>query len=238
MRPINPLVAILLAAASAPAAATFHETSIREVYVGPAGDPNAQYVELQAYASGQNFVQGKSLTFYGPTGTLLGTVTFSADKGNGNNQAHLLIATTQAVTKFSVAADLSMTALLDPAGGKVCFENVDCFSWGSYSGTGTTPSPSGTPFNVAGGLTADTAVRRDITGGASATMLDVSDDTNDSAADFDFAASPNPLNNASGAAPGGGYGGGSGSGGGGGGGAVPPLVSLLLLAAWGLRRRR
>ena len=235
MRLIRPLAAVLLAAAAAPASATFHLMSIREVYVGPVADPDAQYVELQMYSSGENFVQGKALTFYGPTGTLLGTVTFPADVNNGANQAHILVATSQAVTKFGVAADFSMTALLDPTGGKVCFENVDCFSWGNYSGGSTTPSPSGTPFNAPDGLTADMAARRDISGGSSASMLDANDDTDDSAADFAFAASPAPTNNTTGAGGGGGYGGYGGGGGGYGGGALSPISLLLLLV---LRARR
>lgn len=241
MRTIRVFAAILLATLAMPAAATFHLISIREVYVGPAGDPNAQYVELQMYAAGENELQGHALTFYGPTGTLLDTLTFPADVANGANQAYVLIGTTQAVTKFGIATDLTMTALLNPAGGKVCWADVDCFSWGNYSGGSTTPSPSGTPFNAAGGLTADTAVRRAIAGGSSASLLDANDDTDDSAADFAFAMAPNPLNNASGAGGGGGYPGpGSGGGGGygGGGGALSASLSLLFLLARAARRSR
>ncbi|MGH6960710.1 MAG: hypothetical protein ACREE7_09520, partial [Dongiaceae bacterium] len=147
MPAIRSFVAALLLAASAPADAIFHLMSIREVYVGPVVDANAQYVELQMYSAGQNFVDGHSLTFYGPTGTLLGTVTFTADVANGPSQAYIFVATNEAVTKFGVAADLVMTPLLDPVGGKVCFADVDCLSWGSYSGVSNTPSPSGNPFN-------------------------------------------------------------------------------------------
>ena len=227
MRPINSLPAGVLLFVCAPALAEFHLMSIREVYVGPAGDPNAQYVELQMYAAGQNVVDGHDLTFYGATGTLLGTVTFTANVPNGGNQDYILIATNEAATKFGVTADLVMTPLLNPAGGKVCFENVDCFSWGSYSGTHTSPSPSGNRFNSGGGLTADTAVRRDISGGSNPSTLDAADDTDDSAADFDFAPSPNPISN--GPADGGGPGGGGG--GGGGGGAFTAWLLLLLLGA-------
>ncbi len=223
-----PLLIAVLLAASAPAGATFHLMSIREVYVGPAIDANAQYVMLQMYASGQNQVQGLDVTFYGPTGTLLGTVTFPTDVPNGADQAYILIATTEAVTRFGVAADLAMTPLLNPAGGKVCFESVDCFSWGTYSGNAATPSPSGTPFNAAGGLTADTAVTRDISTGTP-TLIEAGDDTDDSAADFDFAAAPDPQNNPPDNPPGGG-------GGGGGGGALSPMALVLLLLAWSGRR--
>jgi hypothetical protein len=235
-------IAVVLLGVAAPAAATFHLMSIREVYVGPADDASAQYVELQMYSSGQNFVQGHSLTFYGPTGTLLGTVTFAADVPNGANQDYILVATAEAEAKFGIDADLMMTALIDPAGGKVCFEDVDCFSWGNYSGGSTTPSPSGNPFNPAGGLTPDSAALRDISGGSNASQLDAADDTDDSAADFDFAAAPNPTNNGP-ADPGGGgcetynCGGGGGGGGYGGGGALSLFGSLLLLLALGRGRR-
>jgi hypothetical protein len=237
---IRRAVAVLLMGVAAPAAAEFHLMSIREVYVGPADDASAQYVELQMYAAGQNRVDGHSLTFYGPTGTLAGTVTFPADVANGANQASILIATAEAEARFTVNADLAMTALIDPAGGRVCFADVDCFSWGNYSGEATTPSPSGNPFNPAGGLTPDSAARRDISGGTSASQLDAADDTDDSAADFDFAVAPGPTNNSAG---GGGdecesaYECDNGGGGGYGGGALSVFASLLLLAL-GLARRQ
>ena len=237
MRLIRPVLAVLLAVAATPASAVFHLMSIREVYVGPADNANAQYVVLQMYASGQNQVAGHDVTFYDATGAALGTVTFASDVPNGNSQNYILIATTQAETKFGVDADLTMTAQLLPAGGMVCFEDIDCFSWGTYAGSATTPSPSGTPFNAAGGLTADTAVRRDISGGTNASLLDAGDDTDDSAADFDFAASPNPQSNGPALGGGGGGGGGDYDGGGGGGGPQSLLTSLLLLLGWGLRRR-
>ena len=239
----RPLAAVLLAVASAPVAATFHLMSIREVYVGPAADPNAQYVELQMYAAGQDEVQGHSLTFYGPTGNLLGTLPFPANVPNGATQSYILVATDQAVTRFGVAADLTMTPLLTPAGGKVCFADVDCFSWGNYTGESIVPSPSGNPFNPAMGLAADSAARRDSTGGTSATMLDANDDTDDSAADFDVAAAPAPTNNSSAPDPDpcpsygcdGGSGGGSGGYGSGGAQSLIGSLGLLLMAA--LRRR-
>jgi hypothetical protein len=242
MRLVRPVLTILLAAAAAPASAEFHLMSIREVYVGPADNANAQYVVLQMYASGQNLVMGHDVTFYDAAGDSLGTVTFASNVPNGANQDYILIATSEAEAKFGIDADLAMTPLLAPAGGKVCFEDIDCFSWGTYAGSATTPSPSGTPFNAAGGLTADSAARRDISGGTSASQLDAGDDTDDSAADFDFAAAPNPQNNGPAeddecTTYGCNAGGGSGGGGYGGGGALPSLASLMLLLAWRARRR-
>jgi hypothetical protein len=235
MSTVRRFVLTLLAVASFPAAANFHLMSIREVYVGPAADANAQYVELQAYAAGQNEVAGHSLSFFGPTGTLLGTVTFPADVPNDDDQAYILVATTNAETRFGITADLRMPARLDPAGGKVCFADVDCFSWGNYTGAVATPSPSGNPFNAAGGLTPDSAVRRDISGGSSTTKLDANDDTDNSAADFVLAGAPDPHSNGPGADPGGcgayGCGGGYGSG------SLSLASSLVMLLALSGRRR-
>ena len=69
---VRTLAVALLALASAPAGATFHLVSIREVYLGPTTDANSQYVELQMYASGQTELEFHSLIFYGPTGNVLG----------------------------------------------------------------------------------------------------------------------------------------------------------------------
>ena len=59
---------------------------------------------------------------------------------------------------------------------------------GSSTGTGA-------PFNPAGGLFGGSSAVRDISGGASPTLLEAADDTGDSAADFDLA-NPTPRNNA------------------------------------------
>lgn len=239
MPAIRVVVAVLLMGVAAPAAAEFHLMLIREVYVGPVDDADAQYVELQMYEPGQHRVGGHSLTFYGPTGAVLGTVTFPMDVPNGSNQDSILVATAEAEARFTVNADLAMSALLDPAGGKVCFENIDCFSWGSFSGDSTTPSPSGNPFSPVDGLTPDSAALRDISAG-SASQLEAADDTNDSAADFDFAVAPDPTGNVSGTpCDPEAYncdGDGGGGGGGYGGGALGWLTSLLLLALGFARR--
>ncbi len=52
-------LALLLAP---PALATFHEMMIREVYPGSGASPNSEYVELQMWAPGQNFVGGHQIS--------------------------------------------------------------------------------------------------------------------------------------------------------------------------------
>jgi hypothetical protein len=174
------LVSLLALTWPAAAPATFHEMSIREVY---AGSPESQYVELQMWAAGQNLVGGHVLKTYGAGGgPPTSTSTFAADVPNGANQSTLLLATPGAEAEFGVAADTALTAgSLDPSGGAVCWENLDCVSWGSFSGfAGTAPSPTGTP---AAAIPAGMALRRTITPGC-ATLLEPTDDHDNSAADF------------------------------------------------------
>ena len=175
--------------------ATFHLIKIREIFAGKAGDPNAQYVMLQMYSAGQNFVAGKTVTLYDASGTVAGSFTFAADVANGANQAYILLATAEAETFFSVTADLVIAPVITASGGKVCYENLDCVSWGNFSGSSSSPSPSGTPFGYPEGVQSGHAVRRDISHGNPATLQE-GDDTNDSRADFDCADTAAPTNNA------------------------------------------
>jgi hypothetical protein len=163
--------------ASAPA--TFHEMSIREVY---AGSPESQYVELQMWSAGQNFVKGHVLRTYNASGGVTSTSTFAADVPNGANQSTILLATPAAEAEFGVTADTALAAKgLDPNGGAACWENLDCVSWGSFSGfVGPAPSPTGAPTPA---IPADMALRRTITPGC-ATLLEPNDDHDNSAADF------------------------------------------------------
>ena len=128
--------------------------------------PNAQYVVLQMYTGGQNFVAGHSIRVYDAAGTPIGTFTFAASVANGATQAKILIATSEAAAFFGVSADLTMTPVIPAAGGKVCFSDptdsfvIDCASWGSYSGPSGGPFFTGTPFHAAGGITAGQAMVR------------------------------------------------------------------------------
>jgi uncharacterized membrane protein YgcG len=214
-------LAALLTLGAVPASATFHLMQIREVYAGSSPAPEADYVELQMWALGQNHVEGHVLRSYDAAGNVTGTSTFAHDVPNGANQSTLLLATPQAETQFGVAADAPLAAGLSPAGGAVCWEAIDCVSWGSFSGT--LPSPAGTPA-AAAGIPDGMALRRSISRGC-ATFLDPADDNNNSAEDF-TAASPLPRPNSvppteqacTTGPTGGGSGGSGGAGGGAGGG--------------------
>ena len=186
------LAAAVLWLIPCPAFASFHLMQIVEVFPGTTEQPDAQYIMLQMYFGGQTFVTGHSITVFDATNAPLDIFTFGSDVDNGNNQATILIATPAAQTLFGVMPDLPMTPMISPGGGKVCYETIDCVSWGSFSGGSISPSPSGTPFNAPTGLVLGMAMRRNL--GADGTLSE-SDDTNNSATDFLLAA-PVPKNNA------------------------------------------
>lgn len=172
----------LLAFGAAPAFATFHLMQVREVYPGSAASPEAEYVELQMWRSGQNLVGGHVLRSYDAAGNVVGTSTFPSNVADGENQSTLLLATPQAEAQFGVAADASLSPAgqLSPASGAVCWEAIDCVSWGGFGGT--LPSPAGTPA-AGSGIPDGMALRRSITRGCP-TALDPEDDRDNSAADF------------------------------------------------------
>lgn len=184
--------AVLLGLLLAPGAgASFHLIKVREVYLGSASAPESKYVELQMYSSGQEFVKGHSLRTYNASGGVIGTSTFAADVANGDNQSTILLATPAAEAEFGLAADapLGSPAGLLPAGGAVCWEGLDCVSWGSFAGS--LPSPAGAPAATAG-VPAGMALGRTLARGC-ATALDSADDTNSGAADFGIVApAPRP----------------------------------------------
>lgn len=174
-----------------PAHAAFHLIKITEIFPGTTAMPDAQFVELQMIASGQNFVGGHSLRVSDASGSLIASVPLSNDVGNGANQSSILLATSEAVTLFGVTADFTMPAVLPLSGGKLCFDGFDCVAWGGYTGPS---SGVGAPFHPADGLVPDASVQRRIDRG-NASILDAADDTDVSAADLVFA-SPEPRNNA------------------------------------------
>ena len=99
-----------LLAASAPALATFHLMKVVEVFPGTAASPNAQYVVIQMYASGQKLRRRARDHRVQRRGHVDGTFTFPGNLANGANQAKILIATPQAEAFFGVTADLTMSA--------------------------------------------------------------------------------------------------------------------------------
>ncbi|HEV7399631.1 MAG TPA: hypothetical protein VGN84_05110 [Solirubrobacterales bacterium] len=181
-----------MAFSAAPAAATFHEMSIREVFPGSVAQPESEYVELQMWAPGQNLVGGHSLKAYSASGNLVATTTFANDVSGAANQSTILLATPAAESEFGVAPDAAMAPnQLAPAGGAVCWaESIDCVSWGNFSGS--LPSPAGSPA-APSGIPDGMAVRRTISPGC-ATLLEPTDDRDNSAADFS-AVFPSPRPN-------------------------------------------
>jgi len=187
-----PALAFAALLAASPAFAAFHFIHVKEVFAGSQAHPTAQYVLLQAYDDFQNAVTGHSVTTFDALGAPTGTFTFAAPVGNGDNQMTIFVATPDAATIFNITADLAMTAVLDPNGGKVCWDGSapdSCFAWGNYTGVDV-----GTPYSVSGGLISGYAAQRrlDICGGIAS--LEACDDTDDSANDW-ITAIPHPIKN-------------------------------------------
>jgi hypothetical protein len=206
--------AALLAAAvfATPACATFHLIKIREVYPGSAASPDSGYVELQMYSSGQDLVAGHALTTYDAKGSPTGTFTFTANVANAANQETILVGDSGVQAAFGVAPYLVDAGLTHTSGGgAACWAaTIDCVSWGAF--TGTTASPSGSPADPLG-IPDGMALRRTIAPNCP-TLLQASDDSDDSATDFaDTAPAPRP-NSAPPSEKGCGLSGGQGTGGG------------------------
>ncbi|HSS41859.1 MAG TPA: hypothetical protein VLK37_04830 [Solirubrobacterales bacterium] len=188
---IAALAACLLALPS-PALATFHLVQVREVYPGSAANPNAEYVELEMWSSGQNLVGGHFVRSYDAAGAPAATSAFPDNVANAANQSTMLLATPQAEAEFGIVADapLPPAGQLLPTGGAVCWETIDCLAWGSFSGS--LPSPAGTPAAPAA-IPDGMALRRAI-GRGCPTALDSADDSDQSQADFE-AVFPSPRPN-------------------------------------------
>jgi hypothetical protein len=192
------LAAVLTAAPAAQA--TFHLIKVREVYAGSADD---SYVELQMFAGGQTFLTNHAMTVYDASGTLVHSSKFTSGIANGQNQATVLIGDTEVQAKFGVAPDLVDSELsISAAGGAACWNAggipADCVAWGNFSGGSALQTAAGTTVGSPaspGGITAGKALRRSIQPGC-ATLLEESDDTNDSATDF-AEVTPSPRDNAS-----------------------------------------
>lgn len=165
-----------------PASASFHLVQVREIYPGSAAAPAAEYVELQAWSSGQDFVAGHFVRTYNASGEAVATSTFPADVARGEDQMTMVLATPEAEAAFGIVADAPLTPAgqLSPTGGAVCWEAIDCVAWGNFAGS--LPSPAGPPA-AASGIPDGMALRRTV-GRACPTALDPEDDSDNSAADF------------------------------------------------------
>src|SRR5262245_59753055 len=108
----------------ATAFATFHKMKIVEVFQGSAAMPNAQYILLRAFARNQSHTGDHTITVYNADATVAAIATFSGDLTNSNNQDFALIATAEAEALFGISADVSVPSLLmNPSGGRICFES-------------------------------------------------------------------------------------------------------------------
>ncbi len=189
--------ACLLAGAPT-AGATFHLIKVREAYPGQNQD---SYVELQMFAASQSLLGGHSLTIYDATGTLVHASTFSSAVAGTQNQSTVLVGDSGVQNSFGLAPDLVDASLAVPAaGGAACWNAggvpADCVAWGNFSGGSKLQSATGTAVGSpvsASGVTAGKAIRRTIEPGCP-TLLEESDDSDDSAADF-AEATPAPRNN-------------------------------------------
>jgi hypothetical protein len=183
--------ALAVLAAAAPASAST-QVKIREVSPGITDyTTNAEFIELQAIADGQAAVGGKVIRFYSPTGTQTDTLTLPADVANGGSQRTILIGTSDVAADFGVPPDFIYPGPnLENGGGAVCYGALDCVSWGSFTGTPSSPAGTAAPAIPEG----QSAVRTIARGCVSA--LDTADDTDDSNADFAVTTSPTPRNNA------------------------------------------
>jgi hypothetical protein len=178
---------------NASAGASYHLTRISEVHAdGDGGGPDHNFIELQFYASGQNLVGGHWVATYDNSGAILNSYQIPGNVPLGDNQRTVLI-----VEQGSDSgSDFQPGALQVPtgsAGGGACFTDgipsvapvagIDCVAWGSVTALVNNPSPVGSPALAGTGLSAGQSLQRSIARGCP-TLLEASDDTDNSAADF------------------------------------------------------
>lgn len=176
MRRAIAALVLLVAGIPTPASAQFHSMMIREVYPGIDATVGGDFIELQMYQGGQTLLNGHSITVYPQAGTGT-TISFTHNVDNGSNQARILIA------DVGMGGNFDLTVSIDPAGGAVCFEDIDCVAWGNFSGS--TPAPSQVGANEsASGIPPGNSIERNISPGCATALDNPADDTNDSEADF------------------------------------------------------
>jgi cysteine-rich repeat protein len=186
--------------------ADHHLVKVVEVFPGTEAQPNAQYVVIQAYSSGQQLMGGHGFVFTDANGTVIGSFTFPADLSpTAPSQTKFLAATAEAAALFGVTADLTIQPVMPRGGGRVCFDTDttgtarDCVAWGGYTGPAVIAGPGGanigpgTPFAQALGLRRGEAMKRRLDICMGATTLESCDDTQVSSADF-VSGPPAPQN--------------------------------------------
>jgi hypothetical protein len=173
---------------AAPAEASFHLMKIREISGSGLGATNDAYVVLQMTSPGQNLVGGHILTVYDEDATTGPSYTFTIP-GNvqlADNQRTILIGDTNVAGRDFTWDQLSTAIGAGNFGGAgaLCFPDAsppDCVSWGTaFTGAPFIPDHA-TSFQAA--LPVTSALRRSISPGCP-TLLEATDDTNNSATDF------------------------------------------------------
>lgn len=165
---------------------------IREVFPGTTANPTQEYVELQSDFPGQNLLSGHSLVLYDSSGFMVNSVPLT-NVTNADSQRTVLIASSAYTGATPDITWSPANDYFDAGGGAVCFDSVDCMSWGtSTSFFPALTSPAGTN---AAAIADGQALRRTIAPGCP-TLLEAADDTDNSLTDFS-AVTPNPRNNAS-----------------------------------------
>ncbi|MEO7196906.1 MAG: hypothetical protein ABIZ50_00385 [Solirubrobacterales bacterium] len=224
-RVLTSLLAISAAAALAPASASaaFHLTKISEVFPGTVACPDCAFVELQSFEAGQNSLNGHTVRSYSSSGALLNTFVIPGNAPNPQSQRTVLIGDGSVSGRDFTA---NFGTLIVASGGAVCFDAipVDCVAWGNITpaGVAALPGAVGAPVSPALGIPDGSSISRSITPGC-ATLLEATDDTDNSSLDFAVTA-PNPRPNT--IAPTEVACGGAGGGGQGGGGATSPETTI------------
>jgi hypothetical protein len=174
----------LVLAASAPAAASFHLNKIREVAPEAAPGAGDAFVELQMFVGGQQFVSAHTVRFYDAAGTTVHNRVLSGpDPANGDSQRTILIGDVNTPGRDFTINGMSSEISFTGAGGAICFDEslIDCVSFGSFDNSGSMAGLAvGSP---APAIPAGSSLTRSIAAGC-ATLLEASDDTNNSSADF------------------------------------------------------
>jgi hypothetical protein len=186
-----------LAGVASSASATFHLMKIREVSSGT-GVADSSYVEIQMYAPFQNFLSnGAMLVRCDSTCSSPATFGSFTNVADSANQSTVLFGDTGIA---GGSKDFNVNLNLDSieAGGAVCYLSEpgfsDCASWGNFNDNSTLMANYGTTAGTpAPALTSGMALRRSTAPGCP-TLLESSDDTNDSATDFSLT-TPNPRSN-------------------------------------------
>jgi hypothetical protein len=185
---------------AASASATFHLIKVREVSPGTNGLDNS-YVEVQMYAPFQRYLSGGAKVAVCNNICSLVPAEFSgfSDVANGNSQDTVLFGDSGVP---GGSKDFNVNLNLDQVepGGAVCYVSEpgysDCVSWGNFNANSTLTANydgSADPGSPATALTSGMALRRSIAAGCSS-MLEGSDDTNNSAADV-AVTTPDPRPN-------------------------------------------